>query len=60
MAIDPKDQPNRTANRDPDHHDTALDRIVRQIEPPGREVSDEELKDPGRSTPTGPVTDNRS
>lgn len=60
MAIDTQNQSNRAANRDPNGHDSALDRVVRHIEPPGREVSDEELKDPGSSTPTGPITDNRS
>lgn len=39
---------------------TRLENIASKIDPPGRDVSDEDLKDPGRMTPGAPPTDNRS
>lgn len=39
---------------------TRLERIASRIDPPGREVRDEDLKDPGRMTPGAPPADNRS
>lgn len=48
------------ANREPDSKDNKLERIVKQIVPPSQEVSDDDLKDPGRMTPAAPPTDNRS
>ena len=37
-----------------------LERLARKIDPPSREVSDEDLRDPGRMTPNSTPTDNRS
>lgn len=48
------------ANRDPDKNESVLDRIAKTIDPPGREVSTDDLKDPGRMTPGAPPVDNRS
>lgn len=48
------------ANRNPDKDDNVLERMAKIIDPPGREVSDDDLKDPGRMTPGSNRTDNRS
>ncbi|HEY0844965.1 MAG TPA: hypothetical protein VGE12_06335 [Noviherbaspirillum sp.] len=55
---DNKVRPERDKRRDEDN--TGLERIASKIAPPGHEVSDEDLKDPGRMTPGAPPTDNRS
>jgi hypothetical protein len=54
---------NRKAAPNPDKHDkddSILERAARKIAPPSNEVSDDDLKDPGRMTPGAPPTDNRS
>jgi hypothetical protein len=52
-----KNQMKRAAKKE---DDSLLEDLARAIDPPGREVSDEELKDPGRMTPGAPPVDNRS
>lgn len=37
-----------------------VERTARRIIPPGTDVNDEDLEDPGRMTPDAPPTDNRS
>jgi hypothetical protein len=37
-----------------------LEELAKKVDPPGREVSDDELKDPGRMTTGAPPVDNRS
>ena len=48
------------ADTQPDRRDSALERLVKHIEPPGREVTDDDVKDPGRMTPGQKHVDNRS
>lgn len=48
------------ANTQPDRKDNVLERLAKLIDPPGREVPDEDLKDPGRMTPGQNRVDNRS
>lgn len=60
MAVDPKTGDNHSGHREPDKQDGALERLVKHIEPPGHEVSTDDLKDPGRMTPDSRRTDNRS
>lgn len=43
-----------------DEYGTRLEKLVSKVEPPGREVSDEDILDPGRMTPGAPPVDNRS
>jgi hypothetical protein len=50
----------RDANRKPDPKDSKLERIAEQIVPPSQEISDDDLKDPGKMTPAATPTDNRS
>jgi hypothetical protein len=53
----------RDVHREPgrkDDKDSKLERIAEQIVPPSQEISDEDLKDPGRMTPKAPPTDNRT
>lgn len=56
----PPDHRDHDANTQPDRQDSKLERLVKHIEPPGREVTDDDLKDPGRMTPGATPTDNRS
>jgi hypothetical protein len=58
--ITPPERRDHEANTQPDEHDSKLERIVKQIVPPSHEVTDDDLKDPGRMTPAAPPTDNRS
>lgn len=51
---------NTQPNTQPDRKDNALERLAKLIDPPGREVPDEDLKDPGRMTPGQNRVDNRS
>lgn len=37
-----------------------LEKFAEQVDPPGREILDSDLKDPGRMTANAPPTDNRS
>lgn len=48
------------AKRPPGRHDSGLEGVVRKIVPPSHEVTDDDLKDPGRMTPGAPPTDNRT
>lgn len=50
----------REVDRDRDQKDSKLERVAKQIVPPSQEVSNDDLKDPGRMTPAAPPTDNRS
>jgi hypothetical protein len=59
MITPPERRPHE-ANAQPDREDSKLERIVKHIEPPGREATDDDLKDPGRMTPGATPTDNRS
>lgn len=54
-----KDQPLDGKGRNP-QRDGALEHLARHIDPPGREIDDEELRDPGKNIPSSPVVDNRS
>jgi hypothetical protein len=58
--ITPPERRDHEAKTQPDRHDSKLERVVKQVEPPGREVTDDDLKDPGRMTPGSVPTDNRS
>ncbi|NEX60538.1 hypothetical protein [Noviherbaspirillum galbum] len=63
MPIQPKpaDQlHDHHANRNPSPSDSRLENLAKRIDPPGREVTDDDLKDPGRMTPDSTRTDNRS
>jgi hypothetical protein len=40
--------------------DSVLERMAKTIAPPSHEVSDDELKDPGKMTPGAPPTKNKS
>ncbi len=60
MINRPPERRDQEAQTQPDRDDSKLEQLARKIDPPGREVSDEELKDPGRMTPGSPPTDNRS
>lgn len=57
MNQDRKDG-DQTKNQPQD--DSALERIAKTIAPPSHEVSDDELKDPGKMTPGAPPTKNKS
>ncbi|HYC42286.1 MAG TPA: hypothetical protein VEB70_04785 [Noviherbaspirillum sp.] len=59
MITPPERRPHE-ANTQPDQEDSKLERLVKHIEPPGRDVTDDDLKDPGRMTPNSTPTDNRS
>lgn len=50
----------REANTEPDQKDSALERAAKKIDPPGRDATDDDLRDPGRMTPDTPPADNRS
>jgi hypothetical protein len=50
-----KHQDGKTTN-----DDTPLEKLAKKIDPPSREVSDGELRDPGSATPGAPPVDNRS
>ena len=56
----PPDRRDHDANTKPDRHDNMLERAAKHIDPPGRDVTDDDLKDPGRMTPAAPPADNRS
>lgn len=43
-----------------DEYATRLEKVVSKIEPPGHEVKDEDILDPGHMTPGAPPVDNRS
>jgi len=43
-----------------DEYGTRLEKALSKIEPPGREVPDEDMRDPGQMTPGAPPVDNRS
>jgi len=43
-----------------DEYGTRLEKAASKVEPPGREVSDDDIFDPGRMTPGAPPVDNRS
>jgi hypothetical protein len=58
--ITPPERRDHEANTQPDRQDSKLERLVKHIEPPGRDVTDDDLKDPGRMTPDANRTDNRS
>lgn len=60
MNQERKQQHDHEANTEPDSHDNRLERIVKHIEPPGRDVTDDDLRDPGRMTPDPKPVDNRS
>lgn len=47
----PSDRRDHEANTQPDRKDSKLERLVKHIEPPGRDVTDDDLKDSGRMTP---------
>jgi hypothetical protein len=55
-----QNQHDSKANPAPNKNDTALERLAKHVDPPGREVSDEDLKNPGQMTPGAPPVDNRS
>ncbi len=57
MNQDRKDG-DQTKNQPQD--DSVLERIAKTIAPPSHEVSDDELKDPGKMTPGAPPTKNKS
>jgi hypothetical protein len=57
MNQDRKDE-DQTKNQPQD--DSVLERIAKTIAPPSHEVSDDELKDPGKMTPDAPPTKNKS
>jgi hypothetical protein len=52
-----KSQTDREAKKE---NAVPLEGLARAIDPPGSEVGDKELKDPGRMTPGAPPVDNRS
>jgi hypothetical protein len=58
--ITPQERRPHEAITQPDRPDSKLERLVKHIEPPGRDVTDDDLKDPGRMTPKSTPTDNRS
>lgn len=58
--ITPPERRDHDAKTQPDRQDSKLERVVKHIEPPGRDVTDDDLKDPGRMTPASTPTDNRS
>lgn len=43
-----------------DEYGTRLEKVASKIVPPGHEVKDEDIFDPGRMTPDAPPVDNRS
>lgn len=43
-----------------DEYGTRLEKALSKIEPPGREVPDKDIFDPGSMTPGAPPADNRS
>ncbi len=45
---------------DEDEYGTRLEKVLSKIEPPGREVPDHDITDPGSMTPDAPPVDNRS
>lgn len=53
-------QHDRDAHQESDKHDGKLERAARKIDPPGREQTDDDLRDPGSMTPEATPTDNRS
>lgn len=56
----PVSKPSSKPDTEEKEDDGLLERIAREIDPPGREVSDQDLKDPGRMTPGARPTVNRS
>lgn len=46
-------------DKNKNNNDTVLERLARAIDPPSREIPDEDILDPGRMTPKSP-TDNRT
>lgn len=59
MITPPEPRPHE-AKTPSDREGGKLERAVKHVEPPGREVTDDELKDPGRMTPGATPTENRS
>lgn len=62
-----KDVESHTNRSDPHEHnkrsergDEQIERLMRNVDPPGREPSDDELIDPGRNSPDRGPADNRS
>ncbi|HVL75231.1 MAG TPA: hypothetical protein VM406_04385 [Noviherbaspirillum sp.] len=43
-----------------DEYGTRLEKLIAYIEPPGHEVKDDDIFDPGHMTPGAPPVDNRS
>ena len=60
MATNSDTKHDHSANRDPQKDEGLLDRLAKTIDPPGREVSNDDLSDPGRMTPDAPPVDDRS
>jgi hypothetical protein len=46
--------------RDSKKDEGILDRLAKKIDPPGQEVDDQDILDPGRMTPGAPPVDNRT
>lgn len=53
-------QPDDTERKNKEHEKDWLNRLAQKIDPPGREPDDDELRDPGNSTPGSAPTENRS
>lgn len=63
MATEPDQQGKAEqdkAEQDKDKQEGKLEQLAKAIDPPGREVDERDLKDPGRMTPDAPPVDNRS
>lgn len=50
----------RDARQRSEKHEDGLERAARKIDPPGWEQTNEDLRDPGSTTPGATPTDNRS
>jgi hypothetical protein len=53
-------QDDRKLHGKQDKDDGKLERMAKKIDPPGKETTNEDLRDPGSMTPDTTPTDNRS
>jgi hypothetical protein len=60
MTANQKQDDRKRQHKPPDKDDGKLERLAKKIDPPGKEPTDEDLRDPGSMTPDAQPTDNRS
>jgi len=59
MAANQKPDDRKLHGR-PEKDEGNLERMAKKIDPPGKEITNEDLRNPGATTPDATPTDNRS